>query len=144
MNLSYLPGKSYKVVTRCGQESEKEKSARESKVTSRDSGLELSWTKKSMRGWGKYDSFHFRYVNSKVPVRFLVGSYTNNSGLKRTNLQRWRFSTYQLRDEIIEAMTTDEIVPWRMCTSRAAEPGRATPTLKHNNYSKNPRIYNWS
>lgn len=30
-------------------------------------------------------------------------------------------------------MIIDEIVPWRMYTARAAEPGRATPTLKHNN-----------
>lgn len=32
----------------------------------------------------KSDSFHFRYVDFKMTERFLAGSYTNKSSLKKT------------------------------------------------------------
>lgn len=32
--------------------------------------------------------FFIKYVDSKVPARFLVGRYTGKSALKRTNLQK--------------------------------------------------------
>lgn len=41
--------------------------------------------------------------------RFLVGSYTNKSSLKKTNLPKKKFSAYQFRDGINEAMTIDEM-----------------------------------
>lgn len=61
------------------------------KVTCRDFWLRTKLNRKLLHVSEMrkvYESFHFRYVDFKVPVRFLVGSCTNKSALKRTTLPK--------------------------------------------------------